>query len=174
MRNTLRTTLGFLATLVTRYTPLDLSRASVAGVFNHLRISDELTTSGQPTEKQFHKVRDAGFRRVINLAPHGGENALVDEAATLAELNIQYIHIPVDSRAPTDQDFDRFCEVMKASQGTPVWVHCAANMRVSAFVYRYRRDVLHEAPQTAATDVAKIWEPFGVWKAFVGPRDKSH
>ena len=173
MRNTLRTTLGFLATLITRYTPLDLSTASVEGIFNHLRISDELTTSGQPTEEQFRNVRDAGFRRVINLAPHGGENALVDEAATLADLDIEYIHIPVDFRAPTDQDFDRFCEVMKASQGTPVWVHCAANMRVSAFVYRYRRDVLHEDPQAAASDLAKIWEPFGVWKAFVAPRDES-
>ncbi len=173
MRNTLRTTLGFLATLITRYTPLDLSKPSVEGIFNHLRISDALTTSGQPTEEQFQRVRDAGFRQVINLAPHGGENALPDEAATLAALGIDYVHIPVDFRAPSEDDFDRFCEAMEACEGEPLWVHCAANMRVSAFVYRYRRDVLHENPEAAARDLKKIWEPFGVWKAFVAPRGEQ-
>lgn len=170
MRNTLRTTLGFLATLVTRYTPLDLSKASLEGIFNHLRISDALTTSGQPTEEQFRRVKDAGFHRVINLAPHGGENALPDEPGVLAALDIEYIHIPVDFRAPSEDDFDRFCEAMEAARGAPVWVHCAANMRVSAFVYRYRRDVLRENSEAAARDMEKIWEPFGVWKAFVAPR----
>jgi len=173
MRNTLRTILGFLATLVTRYTPLDLSAASLDGIFNYLRISDALTTSGQPTEKQFQRVRDAGFRRVINLAPHGGENALPDETSTLADLGIEYVHIPVDFTAPSDDDFDRFCEAMEASKGEPVWVHCAANMRVSAFVYRYRRDVLCETSETATRDLKKIWEPFGAWKAFIAPREEQ-
>ena len=173
MRNTLRTTLGFLATLITRYTPLDLSRSSLDGIFNLLRISDALTTSGQPTEAQFRRVRDAGFRRVINLAPHGGENALPDETSTLAALGIEYVHIPVDFKAPSEDDFARFCEAMEASRGKPVWVHCAANMRVSAFVYRYRRDVLRENAETAARDLKKIWEPFGAWKAFVAPREEQ-
>ena len=170
MRNTLRSTLGFIATLVTRYTPIDLSKPSLEGIFNHLRVSDALTTSGQPTEEQFRRVRDAGFRRVINLAPHGTENALPDEAATLAGLGIEYVHIPVDFRAPSEEDFAHFCEAMRAAEGEPVWVHCAANMRVSAFVYRYRRDVLSENSESAARDLKKIWEPFGVWKTFVAPR----
>ncbi|MFP6564769.1 MAG: protein tyrosine phosphatase family protein [Myxococcota bacterium] len=170
MRNTLRTVIGFLGTLITRYTPLDLSRATLSGIFNYLPINDSITTSGQPTEAQFRLVQGAGFRRVINLAPHGGENALPDEAATLGELGIEYTYIPVDFQAPTEDDFQRFCHAMAESGSEPVWVHCAANMRVSAFVYRYRRDVLHEDTEAAARDLHQIWEPFGVWKGFVAPR----
>ncbi len=170
MRNTLRTVLGFLGTMVTRYTPLDLSRASLEGIFNYLPLGDSITTSGQPTEAQFELVRDAGFRRVINLAPHGGENALPDEATTLRKLGIEYTYIPVDFQAPGEDDFERFCQAMAAVGTESVWVHCAANMRVSAFLYRYRRDVLHEDPEALAADLHRIWEPFGAWKGFVAPR----
>ena len=53
-----------------------------------------------------------------------------------------YIHIPVDFQNPTDQDFEQFCAVMEQLKDDRVHVHCIANYRVSAFFYRYRRDVL--------------------------------
>ena len=52
-------------------------------------------------------------------------------------------------------------------EGRKVWVHCAANMRVSAFVYRYRTEVLGESASVAAEDLRRIWEPTGVWRAFL-------
>jgi protein tyrosine phosphatase (PTP) superfamily phosphohydrolase (DUF442 family) len=170
MRSTSRTVIGYLRTIVTRYTPLDLSRASLDGIFNYLPINDSIATSGQPTEVQFELVRDAGFRHVLNLAPHGGENALADEAATLRALGIEYTYIPVDFKAPSEDDFARFSQAIAECGIEPVWIHCAANMRVSAFVYRYRRDVLHEDPKALADDLLRIWKPFGVWKSFIAPR----
>lgn len=164
---TIKTSIRFLATLISRYTPIDLSSNSVEGIFNFAEIRDGLLTSGQPTEAQFALLRKTGLRRVINLAPHDAENALPDEAKTLAELDMDYTHIPVDFRAPTDADFHAFCDAMKAVGGEPVLVHCAANMRVSAFVYRYRRDILREDAALARMDMEKIWQPFGVWKEFV-------
>ena len=80
---------------------------------------------------------------------------------------MHYTHIPVDFQNPTEQDFEQFCGVMKEIGDAPVMVHCAANMRVSAFVYRYRCEVLGEEPDKAIVDMQKIWEPFGVWKKFV-------
>ncbi len=165
--STFRTVLGFIRTMITRYTPLDLSRNSLEGVFNYLPISESIITSGQPTEAQFEFVRDTGVRHVINLAPHDAENALPDEASTLGVLGIDYIHIPVDFRHPTEEDYAQFCEAMDQLGDAPVLVHCAANMRVSAFLFRYRRDVLGEDPAKLAEDLHQIWEPFGVWKDFV-------
>ena len=165
--NTIKTTLGFLQTLVTRYTRFDLSKPSIEGIFNYLKIDERISTSGQPTEAQFELVQQAGFRRVINLAPAGGENALPDEAATLARLGIEYVHIPVDFQGPSEEDFREFCQAMELASSEPVWVHCAANMRVSAFLYRYRRDVLGEAPEALESDLSRVWQPFGVWKAFL-------
>jgi hypothetical protein len=37
-----------------------------------------------------------------------------------------------------------------------IWLHYAANMRVSAFLLRYRRDVLKESTATAKLDLDKI------------------
>jgi len=165
--NTLRTVVGFLSTMITRYTPLDLSRNSLEGIFNYLPVTDSIVTGGQPTEAQFEFVRDAGYRHVINLAPHQAENALPDERATLHALGIEYVHIPVDFQRPTEADFEHFCMAMSEIAPAPVLVHCAANMRVSAFMYRYRRDVLQEDPEALKRDLHQIWEPFGVWKDFV-------
>ena len=64
-------------------------------------------------------------------------------------------------------DAKQFCAAMEEIGKTPVMVHCAANMRVSAFVYRYRCEVLGEDPDKAIIDLHEIWEPFGVWKKFV-------
>ena len=168
--NTLKTVVGFFSTMITRYTPFDLSRDSLEGIFNYLPIRESLLTSGQPTEAQLQCVKDAGYLHVINLAPHDAENALPDERASLESLGMEYTHIPVDFKGPTEGDFRQFCAAMKAVGTSPVLVHCAANMRVSAFIYRYRRDVLHEPPETLAKDLHEIWQPFGVWKDFIRSR----
>ena len=60
--------------------------------------------------------------------------------------------------AGTSQDFNLILQL---------WVHCAANMRLSAFMYRYRVCVLGVDKRVARSDLNKIWEPFGVWKKFV-------
>ena len=166
----LKLTIGYIGTLITRYTPLDLSRDSLEGIFSFARLTDSIMTSGQPTESQFRFVKDAGVRVVINLAPHGVENSLPDEAATLRELGLEYIHIPVDFRRPTEAKFNEFCAAMERTGDTPVLVHCAANARASAFMFRYRRDVLGEDPGLAERDLHRIWKPYGVWKDFIAPR----
>jgi hypothetical protein len=62
-----------------------------------------------------------------------------------------------------------FVEAMQQAEHTnqKVWLHCAANMRVSAFVYCYRCAVLKQDPKLAKKDLSKMWEPIGVWKKFI-------
>lgn len=42
---------------------------SLSEIHNYLPINEHVATAGQPTEAPFHKVCDAGFAVVINLAP---------------------------------------------------------------------------------------------------------
>lgn len=165
--NTLKTVYGYLLTLLEKYTPLTVSQNTLAGIYNSHPISDRVGTSGQPTETQFRLIRDAGYKVVINLAPHDAENALPDEAGLVAALGMDYIHIPVDFSHPSNEDFECFVAAMSARVEDKVWVHCAANMRVSAFMYRYRCEVEGMDRSEAASDLARIWEPFGVWRKFV-------
>lgn len=165
--NTLKTAVGYLKTLLTRRFPSVAGSSDLASIFNFLPIDERIATSGQPTEAQFAAVKHAGYDVVINLAPDTGENSLKDERGALAALGLQYVHIPVDFKNPTDDDFARFCTAMHGAQDRRVLVHCAANMRVSAFIYRYRCQIRGENPLIAQRDLHRIWKPSGVWRQFV-------
>jgi protein tyrosine phosphatase (PTP) superfamily phosphohydrolase (DUF442 family) len=137
-------------------------------IYNWRRLDDRITTSGQPTESQLAEIHALGVRHVINLGLHSHEKALPDEAASVSRLGMAYIHIPVDFQNPTDRDFDQFCSVMEQLEEVPVHVHRIANYRVSAFFYRYRRDVLGMNETQACADMEEVWKPEGVWAKFVG------
>jgi uncharacterized protein (TIGR01244 family) len=171
--NTLKTTFGYLATMLRRAGLIKFESKSIERIYNYVPISKKLSTSGQPSKSELQKIKEAGFSAVINLAPHNAENSLANEAAIVTGLGLRYIHIPVDFKNPTANDFAKFVEAMSGLAGSDVWVHCAANMRVSAFVYRYRRDVLAESEAVALKDLHRVWEPFGVWKSFVDANRKD-
>src|SRR5258706_5693691 len=114
----------------------------LSDIYNFRAIGDRLGTAGQPTVGQFGLVREAGFEAVINLALPTSDNALAQEGSIVTGLGMSYVHIPVNFEAPTAADFRAFCRVMDAFEGRRVFVHCAVNKRVSAFVFLHR--VLHE------------------------------
>jgi hypothetical protein len=49
----------------------------------------------------------------------------------------------------------------------PMHVHCIANYRVSAFFYRYRRDVPGWEDGKARVHMDGIWKPESVWADFI-------
>jgi uncharacterized protein (TIGR01244 family) len=141
--------------------------ADPTSIYNWRRLDDRITTSGQPTEPQLADIHALGVRHIVNLGLHTHEKALPDEAASVSGLGMNYIHIPVDFQNPTDGDFEKFCATMEQLNGVPVHVHCIANYRVSAFFYRYRRDVLGMDETEARADREQIWQPEGVWAKFI-------
>jgi protein tyrosine phosphatase (PTP) superfamily phosphohydrolase (DUF442 family) len=141
--------------------------ADPEGIYNWHRLDGRITTSGQPTEAQLAEIRGLGVRHIVNLGLHTHEKALPDEAATVDRLGMTYTHIPVDFQNPTEQDFDKFCAVMADLKDVPVHVHCIANYRVSAFFYRYRRDVLGWDNAEARVAMEDVWHAEGVWATFV-------
>ena len=166
-RSTAKTSLGFMGTFIERWLPETLRKSELESIFNFLPLSDNLFTAGQPTENQLATVKTAGFVQVINLAPHGLENSLPNEADIVTALGMTYTHIPVDFKNPTDADFSAFCAAMEQAGERKVLVHCAANMRVSAFMFRYRTQVLGHSVASAQTDLHRIWQPFDVWADFI-------
>jgi len=152
---------------VPRWAPSEKPKSSdPTMIYNWRRLDDRITTSGQPTEQQLADIHALGVRHIVNLGLHSHEKALPDEAASVSRLGMTYIHIPVDFQNPTDRDFEQFCSAMEQLNEVPVHVHCIANYRVSAFFYRYRRDVLGTDEAQARADMEEIWHPEGVWAAF--------
>lgn len=166
--SSIRTSIGFIKSFLgLSANAVDIERAGLDSIFNYHPIADGLCTAGQPQPAHFPLISAAGFSTVINLAPHGAENALPNEAELVTGEGMTYVHIPVAFDNPTEADFQRFCDALAVYPQQQVFVHCAANMRVSAFVYRYRTQVLGEDPRTAKPDLDKLWKPFGVWADFI-------
>ncbi len=136
-------------------------------IYNYLQLDEHTATSGQPSAAQLAEVAAAGYQVVINLALTTSDNALPDEGGIVRAHGMRYIHIPVVWEGPTLDDLRAFFEVMQARRGQKLFVHCAANMRVSAFMALYRIKRLGWPAQRAFQDMRRIWEPEGVWRAFI-------
>ncbi len=140
--------------------------SALEAIYNFLPLSDSIATAGQPTEAQFSAVKAAGYEVIVNLALPESTNALPHEQAIVESQGLKYVHIPVVWESPTMEDFQRFVTVLDTHSDQKVFVHCAANMRVSAFIYLYRR--LKGIPaDTAQQDLQQIWTPNETWQAFI-------
>jgi protein tyrosine phosphatase (PTP) superfamily phosphohydrolase (DUF442 family) len=130
-------------------------------------ISDSLATAGQPTIEQFEAIRRAGCEAVINLALPTSDHAVLNEGSIVTALGMTYTHIPVNFEQPTAADFRTFCAIMAAFQGKRLFIHCAANKRVAAFVYLYKRIVQKSPAAEAQRDLDVVWEPDETWNRFI-------
>lgn len=122
------------------------------------RLDASTTTSGRIAAGDIARLAAVGVRHVINLALAESPGALADEASLMAAAALRYSHIPVPFSAPNDAHFSAFCDALKASDA-PVHVHCIMNWRVSAFFYRYNRDVRGMDEATARGLMEQQWSP---------------
>lgn len=141
-----------------------------------LRIDDSTTTSGKLEARDVGRLAAIGVRHVMNLALADSDGALEDEARLMAQAGIAYTHIPVPFDTPDDSHFDAFVAAYEAA-ASPVHVHCIANMRVSAFLYRYHRDIAGMPEPEARGLMERIWSPdtgdhptLKPWAAFIAAR----
>ena len=145
-----------------------MSTSSVQDVYNFRQAAPDLATSGQPTEEQLGAIAAAGYNVVVNLALHNDPRySLRDEAASVRALGLDYVHIPVQFGAPTEGDLLAFFDAMDRNSSRRVWIHCAANMRVTAFVGLYRVLRLRWDEEDAFSLMHTVWKPDQVWSAFI-------
>lgn len=158
-----------------------------AGDFNNLakgdptdirawqRIDARITTSGRLEATDPARLAAIGVRHIVNLALDSHPEALANEAALCTAQGLYYTHIPVPFDAPDDTHFTAFRNVIEVSD-VPVHIHCIANYRVAAFLYRYHRDVAGMTESAAHALMAQQWTPethdhplAPVWAAFIAP-----
>ena len=140
----------------------------LSDIYNFRQADDLLATSGQPKEAHFPEMAAAGYQAVINLALHDDPRySLPDERSAVEAAGMEYVHIPVQFSDPKEADLLAYFDAMDRLKGRRIWVHCAANMRVTAFVGLYR--VLRqqwEVPK-AFELMRDVWEPKDTWARFI-------
>jgi uncharacterized protein (TIGR01244 family) len=137
-------------------------------IYNYRQLSPKLAASGQPDEQELAAIAKAGYTTVINIALHDDPRySLPDERGTVEALGMKYVHIPVQFTAPTDADFQTFVVTMRACEHQMLWVHCAANKRVSVFLGLYWHLHQGKSVEEAFALQREIWEPDEVWSKFI-------
>ncbi|HLP88612.1 MAG TPA: protein tyrosine phosphatase family protein [Nostocaceae cyanobacterium] len=140
---------------------------SIEEIYNFLQITPKIATAGQPSIDQFSEIQKSEYQVVLSLLPTESTHYLPEEKQIVESLGMEYINIPVMWENPTLADLQKFFQVMEANQDKNIFVHCAANMRVSAFMYLYRclKEGMNE--EEAKIDLEKIWLPNQVWQKFI-------
>ncbi|AFZ13370.1 hypothetical protein Cri9333_2504 [Crinalium epipsammum PCC 9333] len=144
-----------------------MANNGIENIYNFFKISEFIATAGQPTLEQLTIIKLSNYQAVINLALLDSPNALPNEESIVKSLGMEYIHLPVIWENPTIEDITRFFSLMKNFSNKRVFIHCAANKRVSAFIYLYRIIYQKINKEQAQKDLHQIWIPNEKWQNFI-------
>mgnify|MGYP003435495836 FL=1 len=133
-------------------------------ILNHIKINELISTSGQLKIEEFELIANEGFEVVINLAVPTTSNSLENEDKIVSNLNMSYIHIPVSFENPKISDLRLFLNILQSLGANKVWIHCAKNYRVSAFIYVYHKYILHTPFEEIDLSIFDIWKPSLIWQ----------
>ena len=138
-------------------------------IYNFLKLSDSLFSSGMPTPEQIPSIAENGVQVVINLATSKSEGWIINERELMEAQNLTYYSIPVDWENPTTDELNEFMNIMEGHIHHKVLVHCQANYRATGFIAVYRYSRLGWSEENAFRDLRKIWNPaeYPVWDEFI-------
>jgi len=101
------------------------------GDIPRLHAFGDVLLAGQPSADDFALLDDQGYKTIINLR-RPEEKIGFDQARLLADLDIDYIHIPWNGPDElSDQVFDQLRELLTTAE-RPLVLHCASANRVGA------------------------------------------
>ena len=101
------------------------------GVPNACQLLPTVVTGGQPSAPHLAAFHAAGGRVVLDLRDPMEPRPL-DEVATTASLELEYVNVPIGPHSLTDATLDRVLEVLRTAGDSVVLVHCASGNRVGA------------------------------------------
>jgi len=101
-----------------------------------IKFNQAITVGGQqPSAEELRKLKDEGFRAIVNLRAEGEENQSMspqEEGKRVRELGMEYVNIPVTMDSISEEKVDTFRQRL-AELPKPVFVHCASGKRSGAF-----------------------------------------
>ncbi len=133
-------------------------------ILNYIKINENISTSGQPSFEQFELIAKCDYEIVINLALHNASNAIDNEDKIVTDLGMSYFHIPVLFENPTLKQLKLFLDILSINQNKKVWIHCALNYRVSAFMYVFHKYYLNTPFDKIDLSLLEEWQPNMKWQ----------
>jgi uncharacterized protein (TIGR01244 family) len=104
--------------------------ATLDGAPNYRVIRPGLATAGQPSPEALARLRELGFKTVINLRTEA-EGARDEEKVVVGQ-GLRYVWVPVTPDTFTLEQATRVQAVLEDESAAPVLVHCSSANRVGA------------------------------------------
>ncbi len=112
-----------------------------------------LSTAGQPTAEHFDWLKAEGYEAIINISTPTAKNFVSDEPRLVMEKGMAYVHVPVDCSALAPDHYRLVSGVLKSVAGKKVLLHCAGNVKASAFAHIFRVKELGHDPEALRTEL---------------------
>ena len=136
-------------------------------IINYRKVSDTISTAGQPTRSELELLSKKGFETVVNIAMDDSDGAILEEEAILTGYGLEYHHIPVVWENPQLYQLGQFFDLMDTKKEEKIFVHCAKNYRVSVFMYLYYILRLGLDEKHAKGVMLPEWSPDHTWIDFI-------
>jgi uncharacterized protein (TIGR01244 family) len=138
----------------------------VPPIRNFVKLNGDFCTGAQPRLEHLEKLKADGVKSILNLRP-ASEHRAAEEEAKVKELGMKYFNIPVVFGEPKEEQVADFFKITDERQNFPIFIHCAAGIRVGAFwlIRRVLRDGWTlEAAEKEADQIGLRESPH--WKEF--------
>lgn len=102
------------------------------GIPNYKVVGPGLATAGQPSPEALQKLKEQGFKTVINLRTEAEGGGTGPEKAAVEAQGLRYVGVPISSASFSIEDVQAVAKVLDDVKTAPVLLHCASANRVGA------------------------------------------
>ena len=99
---------------------------------HYQRVNPSLATAGQPSAPTVAKLKEMGFRTVVNLRRSDEAPEVQKEKAAVEAQGLRYIAIPVTPDTFSPDDVTAVQRILEDETAAPVLLHCSSANRVGA------------------------------------------
>ena len=114
-----------------------------------------LATAAQPTPEHFDWLKAQGYEAIINISTPTAKNFVPDEPRLVMDKGMAYVHVPVDCSALVPDHYRLVSGVLKSVEGKKVLLHCAGNVKASAFAHIFRVKELGQDPSSLRSELRR-------------------
>ena len=105
--------------------------ADPAAIPNYKVVRPGIATAGQPTPEALKKLKQQGFKTVINLRVET-EPGAKEEAEIVKAEGLQYFSVPITPATFSQEKVDEVAKLLADPKAGPILFHCGSANRVGA------------------------------------------
>ena len=103
---------------------------AVKGISDYRRVSPGLAAAGKPSAEAVSRLKDLGFKTVIDLRTE--KEGTAEEKAAVEGQGLRYVSVPVTAATLSLDDVKAVARLLDDPEAGPVLLHCAGSVRAGA------------------------------------------